>query len=119
MEVQFQELATVRMHSATPLKMDELMLLSTYIGRHASRVRVEDIAPEIDVAWLAATKLLGMEEKVLILRDTRMSYKNWQEQCLDMIIQATLKELGNLGDICHSRKGDIQGCSRKQDPVIL
>lgn len=39
-----------------------MVLLLAYLGRPASRIRVETITVEVDVAWLAAAILLGMEE---------------------------------------------------------
>lgn len=41
-KVQFREVATARLHSATPLTTDEVVLLPVYIGRRASGVRIED-----------------------------------------------------------------------------
>lgn len=50
LEVHFRDAATTRLHSATTMKTEEWVLLFVYLGKRVSRVRVEDIHPEIDVA---------------------------------------------------------------------
>lgn len=54
-----------RQHVVTPLKMDEVVLLLIYLGRCVSRVRVEEILPEVDDAWLVSAILLIMEDNVM------------------------------------------------------
>lgn len=49
-EVQFWEITTARLHSVTPLKTEEVMLLTIYFGRRTSKVRVGNILPEGNVA---------------------------------------------------------------------
>lgn len=49
----------------TPLKMDEVVLLLIYLGRCVSRVRVEEILPEVDDAWLVSAILFIMEDNVM------------------------------------------------------
>lgn len=51
--------------------------LPVHLGRCVSRVRVEDIAPEVDVTLLVAAILLDMEQKVVVLRATRTPHRNW------------------------------------------
>lgn len=58
MELHFREAATARLHSATLLRTEELILLTVYLGKRLCRVTVEDINPEIDVALLKDTILL-------------------------------------------------------------
>lgn len=50
MEVEFWEIATIILHSATLLNIEEVVLLPVYLGRGASIIRVENILPEGNVA---------------------------------------------------------------------
>lgn len=45
----------------TQSKTGEEVFLPVYLGRCASRIGVEDIPPEVDVAWLGDAIMLGME----------------------------------------------------------
>lgn len=67
-EVKLWETATARLNSATPVKIEEIVLLSIYFGRCTTRVGVENIPPEVNVATLEATSLLDSEEKVVVLQ---------------------------------------------------
>lgn len=44
--------------------------LPIYIGLRASWLRVEDILPETDVAWLVDAMKLGLLEKMMVLQAT-------------------------------------------------
>lgn len=62
----------------TSLPENEPGNASTYFLLKASfRVRVEEILPVVDVVWMVAAKLLGVEEKIEVLRVTRTPPKNW------------------------------------------
>lgn len=73
--MRFREVATVRLHLATPLRTDYVVLLSVYIGRRASKIRVKDIPPEGNVTWLVVSILLCMEN-VVVLQTTRTPHRN-------------------------------------------
>lgn len=62
-KVRFREVAIARVHSATPLKTEKVVLLLAYLGRRASRVSVEEFLPEVDIAWPVTAILLGIEIK--------------------------------------------------------
>lgn len=47
-EVQFREIAAARLHSATPLQAEEVLLRPAYHGSHASRARVKNMLPEVN-----------------------------------------------------------------------
>lgn len=47
-------MAISRLHSAISLRIKEVVLLPVYFRRHASKVRVENIPPEVDVTCLVA-----------------------------------------------------------------
>lgn len=51
-EIHFRYTATAWVHSTIPLKTEELLLLHAYRRKHFSRLKVEDIPPEIDVTLL-------------------------------------------------------------------
>lgn len=54
------------LHSVTPVKTEEVTLLLVNLGRHASRAKVEDIQPEVEVVRLVAAILLEREEMVVV-----------------------------------------------------
>lgn len=71
-DVRFQDAANARLLSATPLET-KLVLLPVYLGKCVSKVRVDDIPPEVDVAWLVDAILLGVEEAITVLYETYTS----------------------------------------------
>lgn len=57
--MQFQEIATARQHSFRALKAEDVVYVG---GVRSSGIRVENIVPEVNVAWLEAAILLDMED---------------------------------------------------------
>lgn len=49
-DVQFHTEEWARQHFVAALKTNELIMLSTYLGRCAFQVRIEEIPPEVDFA---------------------------------------------------------------------
>lgn len=89
--MRFREVATTRLHSATLLTTDEVVLC---VPREAC-VWVEYIHPAVDVTWLVTTILLGME-KMVVLQATRILLRNWQRQSLHMMVQYTVEDIENM-----------------------
>uniref|UniRef100_A0A0L8G4Z0 CCHC-type domain-containing protein n=1 Tax=Octopus bimaculoides TaxID=37653 RepID=A0A0L8G4Z0_OCTBM len=75
---------------------EELVLLPTYLGRRASRVWVEGIPPEIDVAWIAAAVLAETNGKIVVLQATKSKSSNWKVQVLNMIVQGSSEALEEM-----------------------
>lgn len=73
--VGFQEAATARLHSPTTLRTSEVVPLPIYLVTRDTLFSVEDISPDINVAWLVATIMLGMEEKVVVFQAIRTSHR--------------------------------------------
>lgn len=70
-----------------------MVFLPVNLGRHALGLRVEDTFPEVNVPWLVAAILLGIEETVVVLQTTRTSYKSLQGLSLDMMVKINPKTL--------------------------
>lgn len=78
----FRDVATARLHSARNVKIEVLVLLPVYLGKRVSKVKVDDIPPEVDVAIV-----IGIEEAVTVFHAAFTPERNWQEQSWDMVIQ--------------------------------
>lgn len=50
-DVKFVTEQKSKQHSSNPYKLAELVLLSTYLGRRTSKVRVGKILPEMEAIW--------------------------------------------------------------------
>lgn len=94
-EEQFREVATARLHSATLLKTEEV-LLPVYLGRRASKITVVNIPPELYVAWLVAVILLGMEVRMVVLQATRTLYRKWQGQNQDVVVNVDPEDIESM-----------------------
>lgn len=70
-EPKFHTEERVRQHSVDALKTQETLFVPTYLGKRVANVRVEEIPLELNVAWLVATKSLGLEESVSILLEKK------------------------------------------------
>lgn len=66
----------------TPLKTKEAVILLVYFGISVSRVKAEDIPPEVDAAWRVAIILLGIEEKVVVFRPPEHSTRTERDKDL-------------------------------------
>lgn len=75
-----------KFHFPEILKTEEVILISMYIGRRSSRVRITKIPPEVDTTWLVAAMTVDMEEKITFLHTTATDKQNWQGQTLYTLI---------------------------------
>lgn len=76
MEERSWVVATATLYSVIMLKAEEVILLQVYLGKCDPRVKAEEIPLAVDVAWLVASIILGIEEKVAIIQTTRTSHNN-------------------------------------------
>lgn len=84
--VMFLELATTRLHLATSLKINKVVLLPVYFGRRTSRVKVENILRDVNVLGLLAAILLGMEKEVVVLQAIRIPHRKWKLQRFRIVV---------------------------------
>lgn len=49
---------------------EEAVLHPSYMGRRTSRIRIEDVSPEAEVAWVMEVPLQGRDDKVTVLQIT-------------------------------------------------
>lgn len=95
MKLRFRGVANARLHSEG-LRTDEVVLLLVYLGSHASRVRVEDVPPEMDVVWLVAAIILDMEKEAVVLQAIRITHRNRQGQSLEMLVQVARDDIEKM-----------------------
>lgn len=55
---------TARLHSATSMEIEVLVLLPVFLGKCVSRLRADDIPPEFDVTWLMDAIIMGIEKRI-------------------------------------------------------
>lgn len=75
----------------------------------------------VDLVWLAAAKLLGMEEKVVVLQVTKTPHRNWQvaekhiEKMVETIKVADITVKVRLdGRIPQCHKGGLSSTTREE-----
>lgn len=75
METRFSTAKKASEHSVRPIKINEVALLPTYMGWYTPCIKVAEVLPEIDAAWVIAALLSKREDKIhiLILRKRKVT----------------------------------------------
>lgn len=66
-QVRFSSIDEIRKNSDKTLKIEEVVLLSIYLGR-ISRIRIEEVPPDVEVAWVMAALCHGGIDMLTILQ---------------------------------------------------
>lgn len=75
-EMWLEDETTATRYLMTALKTGEVILLPIYLRRNDSKVGIEYILPEINVAKLVVEIFLSMQEKNAVFQDTSTAHKN-------------------------------------------
>lgn len=76
-----------------------LILLPVYLRKLVSKMKVDKIPLNVNVAWIATAITTGVEKEVTILRATYSPEKNYQRQNLEMVIQVSTDTLDKVVEI--------------------
>lgn len=94
-----------RKHSDRMLKTEEVLLLPTYLGRRTSRIRIEEVPPEVEVGWAMAALCHGRDDKLNILQISRVLTQQSHGQTIKVLLQAAPDVLENFPNWLFCNKG--------------
>lgn len=92
--VRFNTAENARRNWDKTLKTEEGVLFPSYKGRRTSRIRIEEVPLDAEVAW--ATLLQDRDDKVTILQINRIPDKHWCGQAVEALVQASPEVLENI-----------------------
>lgn len=68
------------------------------MGRHTSRIKIEDIPTEAEVAWMVVALLRGRDDNVTVLQITHAHEQHFAGQKGELVVQAAPQVLETMPD---------------------
>lgn len=97
-QVHFSSVNEARKHSDKILNTEEEALLPTYMGRRTSRIRTEEVPPEVGVGWVTAALCHDWSDKLNILQINRVPAQRSRGQTIEVLVLAAPGILENMQD---------------------